>query len=479
VRTSDPRRALVLVGHGSHLNPDSSAPVYQHAATIRRLGVFSEVLEAFWKEEPSLRDALDLVEAPEALVVPLFLAEGYFTRQVLPRELGLTGQVTERPGCRVRYCAPVGTHPAMATMILGRAEATADRERIDRASSALVVIGHGSERSATSGGTVYRLVEELRRTGRWGTVTCGFLDEEPGIATVLDSVRASHVILVPFFVAQGWHTAETIPQDLGLTGEVTRREGRTIYYTPPVGILPEMADVILAIASEESAAADRNAGGTAAPAPTAQLGRPPIVEARERFGRWLAVRAGTTRWLQVAIQRDHEGFYSIRHTDDLAVPAHALRWIAEPDQLAALTRTRADGGYRPLRTSDDLPGGWILTGLSFDGLWSALSLVYPATVLHWHLGLEERLAVVPLDVWAARQTGAYSVVKAASPADVAAVIQSCCGRCTRVRCWPAATDEVMPGPGTVTAAGSDAAVPCREPCTVFATVLRERLSPSG
>jgi sirohydrochlorin cobaltochelatase len=58
------------------------------------------------------------------------------------------------------------------------------------------------------------------------------------------------VILIPVFIAEGWHTRETIPQDLGLTGEVTAREDRTIFYGAPVGTHPSMANLIAARARE-------------------------------------------------------------------------------------------------------------------------------------------------------------------------------------------------------------------------------------
>ena len=52
---------------------------------------------AFWKEEPSLRDALFLFD-PESIrevyVVPNFISEGYFTQTVVPRELELDGRIT-------------------------------------------------------------------------------------------------------------------------------------------------------------------------------------------------------------------------------------------------------------------------------------------------------------------------------------------------------------------------------------------------
>ena len=82
-----------IVGHGSTVNPDSSAPSLAQAAEIRRARNFRAKSQcAFWKEEPSLRDALFLFDDPEireVYVVPNFISEGYFTQTVIPRELEL------------------------------------------------------------------------------------------------------------------------------------------------------------------------------------------------------------------------------------------------------------------------------------------------------------------------------------------------------------------------------------------------------
>ncbi len=51
-----PDTALLIVGHGSTVNPDSGAPSLAHAAAIRKRNLFARVACAFWKEEPSLRD---------------------------------------------------------------------------------------------------------------------------------------------------------------------------------------------------------------------------------------------------------------------------------------------------------------------------------------------------------------------------------------------------------------------------------------
>src|SRR5215470_13830917 len=95
---------LLIVGHGSTVNPDSSAPSLAQAAALRARGLYREVGVCFWKEEPSLRDALfgfDDREIQEVYVVPNFISEGYFTQTVVPRELELSGRQTRRPGGQV------------------------------------------------------------------------------------------------------------------------------------------------------------------------------------------------------------------------------------------------------------------------------------------------------------------------------------------------------------------------------------------
>src|ERR671916_3509185 len=147
-------KALIIVGHGSHLNEDSSLPVYEHAARIRETGEFDEVVECFWKEEPSMRHVLDTVESEEVFVVPAFISEGYFTQQVIPRELGLDGSVTRKGDKSVRYAGPLGTFEGMPDVILERAEDLM-RGRKTAGSTALVLLGHGTDLNKNSGGVIY------------------------------------------------------------------------------------------------------------------------------------------------------------------------------------------------------------------------------------------------------------------------------------------------------------------------------------
>jgi len=117
--------ALLIVGHGSTVNPDSSAPTWTHAREIQRRKIFADVQCAFWKEEPSLRDARFFFADEtmrEVFVVPNFISEGYFTQTVIPRELELAGPSTRRANGQIwNYCEPVGNNPLVTELLLARA----------------------------------------------------------------------------------------------------------------------------------------------------------------------------------------------------------------------------------------------------------------------------------------------------------------------------------------------------------------------
>ncbi len=259
--------ALVLAAHGSHLNPDASTPTFAHADRIRETKAFAEVREAFWKEEPAFREVLRILESDEVYVVPLFISEGYFTEQVLPRELRLEGwtpgawasdgvsatAATVRPrdvDKRVHYCGPVGTHDAMSEVIVHRAETVLDGRCLDGVG--LAVVGHGTERNANSAKAIRYHADRIREQGRFDEVQALFMDEAPEVEAVATHLDSNDVVVVPLFIADGYHTQEDIPEDLGLTSDYrtgydvpTVVDGRRIWYTGAVGTDPLVADVVL------------------------------------------------------------------------------------------------------------------------------------------------------------------------------------------------------------------------------------------
>lgn len=263
--------ALVLVGHGSTLNEDSSAPVYQHAAELRRRGLFAQVTGCFWKVEPSIAGVLRGVVAPRVFIVPLFISEGYFTEEIIPRELGLVtpgqggyARVQTRGGQTLFYAGPVGSHPSMTAVLLARARDIVAKHPFPfppkPADTALFIAGHGTAKNDGSRRSIERQVELICATAQFAEVHPAFLDEEPRIADCFRIARARNIVLVPFFISDGLHTQEDIPVLLGEPERLVReriaqrkapwrnpteRHGKRLWYAPAVGSEAHLADVIL------------------------------------------------------------------------------------------------------------------------------------------------------------------------------------------------------------------------------------------
>ena len=266
---SDP--ALLIVAHGSTVNPDSSAPTLAHAAEIRRRKVLADVECAFWKEEPSLRDALFLFD-PESIrevyVVPNFISEGYFTQTVVPRELELNGRITKRSNGQIwRYCEPVGNHPLMTELLLKRAREIAPGA--DLADTSLLIVAHGTDLNENSAVAAKREAEKIRALGKYASVLNVYMEEPPLVSDWRKLTKTHHVVVVPFFISDGLHSYEDIPVLLGITvasgvdsgrpgsappatarGEIFRHnpyaiDGRSLFYAPSIGTDPGFADIIL------------------------------------------------------------------------------------------------------------------------------------------------------------------------------------------------------------------------------------------
>ena len=263
--------ALVLVGHGSTLNAHSSAPTYQHADELRRLGVFAQVVECFWKLEPGIAGVLRGIFAPRIFVVPLFISEGYFTEQVIPRELGLCqNEQTDFPRIQKRgaqtlyYCGPIGTHESMTNVILARAQEIGENHPFPRmpqpSETALFIAGHGTGNNENSRKAIERQVELIRGLKQYAEVYSIFMEEDPRIGDCYGMARAKNLIIVPFFISDGLHSYEDIPVMLGEKQRVvqvrlksghptwrnpTEKHGKLVWYTASIGNDPHIAGVIL------------------------------------------------------------------------------------------------------------------------------------------------------------------------------------------------------------------------------------------
>lgn len=254
---------LLIVGHGSTVNPDSSVPTLAHAAEIRRRQIFAQVQCAFWKEEPSLRDARFLFDPGpirEVRVVPNFISEGYFTQTVIPRELELNGRITKRAnGQTWNYAEPVGNHPSVTDLLVQRAREIAPS--VPETDTSLLIVAHGTDLNENSAVAAKREAEKIRGLGRYANVLNVYMEEFPLVSDWRVLTSTPNVVVVPFFISDGLHSYEDIPRLLGIDeerstsaanrkSEVFRREpyridDRSLFYASSIGTDPRVADIIV------------------------------------------------------------------------------------------------------------------------------------------------------------------------------------------------------------------------------------------
>jgi len=208
-----PNSALLIVGHGSTENPDSSTPYFDHAREIRKRNLFAEVHCCFWKEEPSMREAL-------------------YT---------------------------VGIHPSMTSLILQRTAEVAPG--VPQEESTLFIVGHGTGLNKNSTKAIRDQVDLIKTLPQchFADVIDTYMEEPPFIADWAKLSNTPNVVVVPFFIADGLHSYQDIPMMLGFEKEeglaasqkdVFRNnpyslQEKTLYYSAAIGTEPMMADVIL------------------------------------------------------------------------------------------------------------------------------------------------------------------------------------------------------------------------------------------
>jgi len=428
---------------------------------------------AFWKEEPQLHYALDLVESSEVFAVPVFMAEGYFTDRVVPRELGLDRHKTVRGGRKIHYCPPVGTDPRMDRIVLDRAAEVVSLPNEVRSKATLVVLGHGTDRHPRSADTTLSLVGRLRKECRYDRVVAAFLDQDPFLDRVLEDEVSANTIVVPLFVSEGWHVGTTVPCELALKGETVKMQGRRVWYAKPAGTHFSVAEVVRNLVDREKATESVKSESLEKHDRSVS----PATAAKKAFFSWIRAASGAPRvFLQTSVWSSESGKFEIRHERDQTAAAEALRSFYEPDEILAIASMTAEGTYRPLKTAPDLTGGWRFANLTEDQVWEVYARLYPAAPVHCYLQSQGRLPVVSFREASKRQTGIYSAVGTLRQVEVGALVEGCCSeeRCLRNNTWwtRGEVGQIAP-PGLAVFGG----VPCPAPCSVFFSHAASELDP--
>ena len=463
---------VLLVAHGSARTGASAEPVRATARALAARG-FAHVGTGFWKEEPFLHQALDTMRCARVVVLPVFLAEGYFSRVVVPRELGLEYGLTTTGSRQVHLLPPLGTDPDLDDLAVDRARASLPAgARHDEA--LVVVLGHGTPLQPSSANTVLEVCRRLDRRREFARVAPAFIDQEPQLTGVIGRAAEPFIVVVPFLVAAGFHGGVTVPEELAATslaGVRTRRgDLPKVAYAEPVGTHPKLIDTVARKILDVSF--DK---GTARP-PAPHPEHPALVALESALAEQVA-RHGSVTFLEVEI-RTQDDAYVLRHRADAGVGGRGLSLRADARALEELACRTSGGSHRPLRTAAGLPTGWQHRARGDRALVEALIALYGPAVVHWHLGEQGQLRPNSFAEVAARQTGIYAALRCVQTTAVAAAIRRCCeGRtCLRTRIWDQSGSPAGRAAGAVAPApseGTGLTVPCPSPCPILLSTMTQ------
>lgn len=443
------RTALVLIGHGSHISPNTAGVVWGYVDRLRATGAADEITACFWKEQPSIHEVIDTLAADEITVIPVFTAQGFFTQSVIPAEMELQGETTVRNGRTIRYGKTPGEHPNLAGIMRQRVEDKLRDSDLEPSQTTVAVVGHGTKRNKESRAATRQQVQLLSEMQLVHDVIDGYLDDEPSIPSVYSRCQTPNLIVVPFFLAPGSHVTIDVPNALGLPEGETQAvlNGKSVYYTDPIGTEDTLCQMILDLAFE------------------AGLPEPTNTTSGDL---WSGCPSVGQSYLEERIQAEREIVVG-----ELLITANSVRSIKATDadgsvQLRNLTDVRGhvrQNPFRPLSSSTVLPGHWMFPISNSCEAAAVVETVYPGVLATMVQAAESNLVITRLEETIDRQVGNFKKLEMLSPMDIEQNVRAVCGKCIKHPLWFDDQKET-----------NVEAIPCAEACNYWLSLALEKLS---
>lgn len=196
--------AAIIVSHGQPSDPE---PAEADLACLRDR--VADALPGWRLASATLAtsgalDAALAAAGPAPLVYPLFMTEGWFSREKLRARLAATD---------ARLLRPLGVSPdlpALAANLLGEVLAARGWQG---ARTQLLIAAHGSGRSSGPTRDTDSFARALVRLIPFAGMRLGFIENAPFLAAQAAGLGAKSICL-PFFAARRGHVRDDIPQAL-------------------------------------------------------------------------------------------------------------------------------------------------------------------------------------------------------------------------------------------------------------------------
>ncbi len=207
----------------------TSDALTQYGITSVRCGVLSGEPSV----ESALRDAEDASQIDEILIYPLFMSEGYFFKTALPNQI--EAAALKLP---ITTLSPLGKDTGLPALIYQKSLKTLAKTDWEFSATRLLIVGHGSTKSPSSGIATCNQVQSLQKISSYACVESCFLEEEPFLTKRLEQTKQQPTIIVGYFTGSGLHGKNDIEQAI----EQTQANAM---YTGSIGSAPEIKELII------------------------------------------------------------------------------------------------------------------------------------------------------------------------------------------------------------------------------------------
>ncbi|MGI9481564.1 MAG: CbiX/SirB N-terminal domain-containing protein [Hyphomicrobiales bacterium] len=209
-----PFPTLLLAAHGECGGRGDDEVVHRLARKIRRGRQFGRVEPCFVRGAPKIEDMPSQLAGESILVYPLFMSDGYYVNQAIPRALamGESGESSE-----VKVLRPLGLNPGLPGVVERLCRQTAADARLPINDATLLLAAHGSAKSPQSRLATEAVAKRLAARSGFRAVHCAYLEEPPFLAHQLANLPGP-LVVAGLFVGEGMHGAGDVPEAVAACG---------------------------------------------------------------------------------------------------------------------------------------------------------------------------------------------------------------------------------------------------------------------
>ncbi|WGW03598.1 sirohydrochlorin chelatase [Tropicibacter oceani] len=198
-----PLPRVVIVSHGQPSDPQiGETEISALARAVAQALPGRDIRGATLAAPGALEDALD--GSRDALVYPFFMADGWFTKSVLPKRL---------TGMQARQLPPFGLDPDLPEFTQQWLQRVLDEAGWQAGETGLFLAAHGSGKSDKPAEVTRAFAQHLAALMPLRDIRCGFVEQPPFLADMARNM-GDKAICLPFFALKRGHVLEDLPQAL-------------------------------------------------------------------------------------------------------------------------------------------------------------------------------------------------------------------------------------------------------------------------